>query len=75
MPHNSFLHFHDQETTRIEYVKPIGTLYGYNQKVIDCNFTFVNATHLESGQTSAFEMTFSGRELHERNIYETTSRR
>lgn len=52
----------NQESTRIEYVKPIGTLYSYNGKVLDCDFTFVNVTHLDQGQTSAFEMTFSGKE-------------
>lgn len=52
----------NQESTRIEYVQPIGTLYSYNEKVVDCDFTFVNVTHLEQGQTSAFEMTFSGKD-------------
>jgi hypothetical protein len=48
--------------TRVEYVSPVGTLYDASGIVIGCDFTYVNATHLDPGQTSSFEMTFIGRD-------------
>lgn len=45
--------------TKAEYVKVTSTLYsGPNQtgQVLDCGFTYVNATHLEPGQTSSFKV-------------------
>lgn len=48
--------------TRVEYVSPVGTVYNASGVVVGCNFTYVNSTHLDPGQTSSFEMTFSGRD-------------
>ena len=48
--------------TRVEYVSPVGTVYNAAGKVVGCELTFVNATHLDAGQTSSFEMTFLGRD-------------
>ena len=47
---------------RVAYVSPVGTVYDTSGQVIGCEFTFVNSTHLDPGQTSAFEMTFTGRD-------------
>lgn len=47
---------------RVEYVSPVGTLYNASGTVVGCDFTFVNSTHLDPGQTSSFKMTFSGRD-------------
>ncbi len=47
--------------TRVEYVKPVGTLYDAGGAVVDCQFTFVDTVHLENGQTSDFELTFRKR--------------
>jgi len=48
--------------TRVEYVSPVGTVYNASGVVVGCDFTYVNSTHLDPGQTSSFEMTFSGRD-------------
>jgi hypothetical protein len=48
--------------TRIEYVQPVGTLYKASGVVIGCDFTFVNSTHLDPDQISAFKITFYGRD-------------
>jgi len=48
--------------TRVEYVNPVGTLYNASGTVIGCDFTYVNATHLDPSQQSSFEMTFIGRD-------------
>jgi len=47
---------------RVEYVSPVGTLYNAFGTVIGCDFTYVDSTHLDPGQTSSFEMTFVGRD-------------
>ena len=48
--------------TRVEYVSPVGTLYNVSGIVIGCDFTYINATHLDPNQTSSFKMTFVGRD-------------
>ncbi|MBC8248746.1 MAG: SBBP repeat-containing protein [Anaerolineales bacterium] len=48
--------------SRVEYVSPVGTVYNASGIVIGCDFTYVNSTHLNPGQTSSFEMIFSGRD-------------
>ncbi len=48
--------------TRVEYVSPVGTVYNASGIVLGCDFTYVNSSHLEPGQTSSFKMTFSGRD-------------
>ena len=47
--------------TRVEYVSPVGTLYN-TSVVVGCNFTYVNSTHLDPGQTSSFKITYYGRD-------------
>ncbi len=47
---------------RVEYVSVVGTLYNASGTVVGCDFTFVNSTHLDPGQTSSFKMIFSGRD-------------
>jgi hypothetical protein len=44
---------------RIEYVQPIATLYDASGTVVGCSYTYVNSTHLNPGQSSSFELTFS----------------
>ncbi len=44
--------------SRVDFVSPIGTLYNASGDVLDCDFTFVNSTHLDPGQKSSFKMTF-----------------
>lgn len=48
--------------SRVEYVKPVGTVYDASGTVVGCGFTYVNATDLDPGQTSSFEMLFTGRD-------------
>jgi len=45
---------------RVEYVMPVMTLYNGLGNVVDCDYTFVNSTHLDAGQVSSFENTFIG---------------
>jgi hypothetical protein len=47
---------------RVEYVQPVGTLYNAVGTVVGCEYTYVNSTHLDPGQTSSFKMTFYGRD-------------
>ena len=47
--------------SRVTFVQPIATLYDAGGSVVDCDFTFVNSTDLDPGQTSAFEMLVTGR--------------
>jgi hypothetical protein len=46
---------------RVQYVSPVGTIYDASARVVGCDFTYVNSTHLDPGQTSTFKLTFSGR--------------
>lgn len=46
----------------IEFVQPVGTLYNNQGDVIGCDFTYVDGTDMLPGQTSAFELTFLGRD-------------
>ena len=48
--------------SRVEYVSPVGTVYNAAGTVLGCGFTYVNSTDLEPGQTSAFEMLFTGQD-------------
>ena len=45
---------------RVRYVRPIATLYNASGTVVECSYTYVNSTHLDPGQSSSFELTFSG---------------
>jgi hypothetical protein len=46
----------------VQYVQPVGTLYNANQTVLGCS-TLMNASIvLSPGQTSPFQITFSGRD-------------
>ena len=56
--------------TRVEYVSPVGTVYNASGVVIGCNYTYVNSTHLDPGQTSSFDMTFSGRDYADVTSYQ-----
>jgi hypothetical protein len=47
---------------RVEYVSLVGTLYDTSDVVQGCDYTYVNSTHLDPGQTSSFEMNFYGRD-------------
>lgn len=55
--------------TRVEYVSPVGTLYNASGRVVGCDFTYVNSTHLDPGQTSSFKITFSGRDYSDVTSY------
>jgi len=53
---------HNNQNTRVEYVKVIGTLYNNRGETIGCWYSYVNSTHLDPGQTSSFKITFYGRD-------------
>lgn len=48
--------------SRVEYVSPVGTLYNSSGTVVGCNYTYVNSTHLDPGQVSAFDIDYYGRD-------------
>ena len=54
---------------RVEYVSPVGTLYNAAGVVIGCDFTYVDSTHLDPNQISAFEMYFFGRDYSDAASY------
>jgi len=56
-------------SARVEYVSPVGTVYGASGAVIGCSFTYVNSTHLDPGQTSSFKMTLTGRHYSDATSY------
>jgi hypothetical protein len=45
---------------RVESVQPIGTLYDASGTAVGCGYTYVSSTDLDPGQSSSFEMRFSG---------------
>jgi hypothetical protein len=47
---------------RVEYVSPIATLYNASGTVVGCDYSYVNSTHLDPGQTSAFDILSVGRD-------------
>jgi hypothetical protein len=49
--------------TRVEFISPIATLYNQFGYVIGCDFTYINSTHLDPGQTSTFKFLISGNEV------------
>lgn len=44
-------------------------MFNSTGKVIGCDFTYVNSTHLDPGQTSAFDLTFIGRDYADAATY------
>lgn len=59
----------NNETSVVQYVSPVGTLYDSSGTVIGCDFTFVNSTDLDPGQTSSFDMIFVGRDYSDVDSY------
>jgi hypothetical protein len=49
--------------TRLEWVDIYGTLYNRENKVIGCDFNYINNDHLDPNQVSAFELFFDIGEL------------
>ncbi len=48
-------------SSTIRFVQPVGTLYNSSGKVVDCDFTFVDGTDIDAGQSSSFKMQFFSR--------------
>ena len=48
--------------SKVSWVRPVGTLYNASNQVVGCDFTYVNGTDLEAGETSSFKMTTTGRD-------------
>lgn len=53
----------------VSYVSPVGTLYNSSGSVVGCDYTYVNSTDLAVGQSSAFEMLFTGRDYSDVSSY------
>lgn len=48
----------NDHSTRVNFVRPVGTLYDANNAVVGCAATYVHSTDLDPGQVSAFSMIF-----------------
>jgi hypothetical protein len=55
--------------TVVDFVSPVGTVYNAAGIVLGCDFTYVNSTDLNPGQTSAFNMLFTGRDYGDVTTY------
>lgn len=55
--------------SRVEYVSPVGTLYNSSGIVVGCDYTYVNSTHLDPGQVSAFRIDYYGRDYGDVVLY------
>lgn len=56
-------------STTVESVLAIGTLYNNSGTVVGCNSSFINTVDLDPGQTSAFKITFTGRDYQDATGY------
>ncbi len=52
----------NDSSAQVQYVEPIATLYDASGHVLNCGSTFVNSTHLNPGQISAFDLSFFSRD-------------
>ena len=52
-----------------DYVQPVATLYNSAGTVVGCDFTYTNTDTLIPGQSSSFEMTFTGRDYGDATNY------
>jgi hypothetical protein len=59
----------NDEVVLVTYVSPVGTIYTSSGTVVGCDFTYVNSTDLNPGQTSSFEMTFYTRDYSDVTSY------
>ena len=50
----------NDQSSRIDFVSPIGTAYNASGSVVGCTITYVSGNHLTPGQTASFEMLFPG---------------
>lgn len=48
--------------TEVRYVSSVGTLYDAVGTVVNCDYAYVNSTHLNPGQTSSFKIWYYGRD-------------
>lgn len=55
--------------SRVEYVNSVGTLYNSSGTVLGCGYTYVNSTHLNPGQVSAFKIDYYGRDYGDVDSY------
>lgn len=53
----------NNQSQRVEYVSPVGTVYNQAGTVLGCAFTYVDSTHLDPDQKSSFDMLFVGRDF------------
>lgn len=59
----------NDQGTRVEYISPVGTLYNATSMVIGCDPTYFCSTHLDPGQTSAFDLLFFDRDYADASLY------
>ena len=53
----------NNESQRVEYVSPVGTVYNQAGTVLGFALTYVDSTHLNPDQKSSFDMLFVGRDF------------
>ena len=55
---------HNDESVRVEYVRPVGTVYNASDQVIGCQDTYLDGyyTYLNRGSTGSFTLMYYGRD-------------
>jgi len=53
----------------VQFVSPVATLYDASGMARDCDFTYVNSTDLDPGQSSSFDMLSTGRDFSDITSY------
>jgi hypothetical protein len=51
----------NDQGSQVDCVRPVGTLYSSSGRVLGCKYSYVSSIYLNSGQVSAFEIQFYGR--------------
>jgi len=59
----------NDQGVRVEYVKPVSTLYNTSNQVVGCDYTYVYSIHLDPYETSSFVFNFGDRDYYDVNHY------
>ena len=59
----------NDDSVQVKFVSVTATLYNANGQAIGCDFTYVNSTDLDAGQTSSFSLSTTGRDYSDVTTY------
>lgn len=59
----------NDQGVRVEYVKPVGTLYNSSNQVVGCDYTYVNIINLDPDEINWFVFYFGDRDYSDVNHY------